>query len=692
MIIIPEEIEKLVKKLEPHKDDVESPWGLATWMRKKGYKMPAKAEEEVDEKREFRKSFEKQWDKPEPKPEPKKATEEKYKLPAPKQEKELNHYDKHITDKEHALKKLYGKADLSQDAQKRFKKKLSEELKKRDSELKPIPKKAEEEIGHGTGKDIPRVMTPKEQMEYAYTPKGKKPTYIDTVPSGKGKSLEEWASEKKETPSIKKMHRDYITSPESLLDDWKPGATLPIVRKSPYAGKQSSEIIDMFIAEEKEGLLDKIKSGIKDLISSPKVKSYEKPTPLTKTFVRKQMQRAEEEFDPTKGGGIPAPVKAEEEGKRPAGPIDVSKGAPPGFEKKKDWGIPKKAEEETTSGSKPLQTMKPSDKIKSRLGDMKSLTHQLERIKSKAEEERRLSPIRRSMKSVPHEKDVIRHLDVIDAKPSGGDKPLKAEEEERVGQKRSPYGQRSKFEKPMNLIDTIGVNVKHPTSGRIVERATPTKLKKMVEGHIKQKAEEETQYRPIEPERDTTKWERDRYEQKTKPLLTKVREKLFGEKAEEDVRGPTPDVGKISLPSEKDWTEAKVYKNKISDKLSKVKAEEDQTSDYIESLSKRKLPGWTKPKGPKPESEVDLPSERLSAKYINQAEEELDEPQKEFDEDALNELYCFLRWQSDHGFKAESGDELENLIDRYDIEKFSEKSEEMQPPAKFQAPEKKSET
>lgn len=70
MIITPVNVERLVKKLED-KPGIETPWALATWMKKKGYKMPAKAEE-IDEKREFRKSFEKQWDKPEPKPEPKK--------------------------------------------------------------------------------------------------------------------------------------------------------------------------------------------------------------------------------------------------------------------------------------------------------------------------------------------------------------------------------------------------------------------------------------------------------------------------------------------------------------------------------------------------------------------------------------------------------------------------------------------
>ena len=626
---MPADVEKAVKVLEK-KPEIESPWGLVTYLRKKGYKMPAA---------------------------------EKYKLPSPKEEKELDSYDKHITDKEHALKKLYGKADLSQEAQKKFKKKLSEELEKRDSELKLIPRKA---------------------------------------------------SEKKETPTLPKMHRDYITSPESLLDDWKPGATLPKVRTAPYAGKHASEIMDMFIAEEKEGLLDKIKSGVKDLISSPKVKSYEKPTPLTKMFVRRQFQ------------------KAEEESKRPAGPIDVSKGAPPGFivrehkkaEEESDerrefrktddplvfpdeykmglkeetehadvtggdkeatkkivlahlaedphyytklgtvmkaeeelspfrhvdvktdpkgqtykrknvpgstllWNVPKekrvgdkqainvhekKAEEEDQlkwtpkpPKPKPVEPLKQSPR-----DEIESFLH----LHQKAEEERRQSPIRRSMKGVPHEKDVVRHLRVIDP--------------------------------------------------------------------VEKKAEEETQYRPTEPEHDTTKWERDQYEQKSKPLLKRVSEKLFGEKAEEDVHGPTPDVGKISLPSEKDWAEAKVYKEKLSDKLSKLKGEEDQTSDYIESLSKRKLPGWSKPRGPKPETEKDLPSERFGSKeLVQKAGEELNEPKKVFDEDALNELYMFLQWMSDGGFKAEDGDKLEEYMDRYSVEKFAE---EAAPPAEFKAP------
>ena len=70
----------------------ESQWQLHAWLRKKGYRMP--------------------------------AGEEKYKLPSPKEEKELDHYDKHITDKADVLKKLM-KADLSQEAQKRFKTKFA---------------------------------------------------------------------------------------------------------------------------------------------------------------------------------------------------------------------------------------------------------------------------------------------------------------------------------------------------------------------------------------------------------------------------------------------------------------------------------------------------------------------------------------------------------------------------------------
>lgn len=58
---MPQDVEEAVKVLET-KPEVDEPWGLAQYMKKKGYKMPKKASED---ERELRKSFEKELDKPE---------------------------------------------------------------------------------------------------------------------------------------------------------------------------------------------------------------------------------------------------------------------------------------------------------------------------------------------------------------------------------------------------------------------------------------------------------------------------------------------------------------------------------------------------------------------------------------------------------------------------------------------------
>ncbi len=162
MIVIPEKVEQLVKKLEKHEDDIESPWGLAEWMSKKGYKMPAaekhklptpKEEEELDQyeeklsdkvkkaeydptkggkilapktagedQRELRKTTEKQWDEPVETPKKPKQTRppgdlyssEEYnlpptpdvgpiKLPTTREEHDLKHFRTQVTGKKKAL-------------------------------------------------------------------------------------------------------------------------------------------------------------------------------------------------------------------------------------------------------------------------------------------------------------------------------------------------------------------------------------------------------------------------------------------------------------------------------------------------------------------------------------------------------------------------------------------------------------
>lgn len=124
----------------------------------------------------------------------------------------------------------------------------------------------------------------------------------------------------------------------------------------------------------------------------------------------------------------------------------------------------------------------------------------------------------------------------------------------------------------------------------------------------------------------------------------------------------------------------------IQKSLGVAEEKADETSDYIKSVHTRKMPGWTAPKGPKPKTEQDLPSERLSA-----------EEGKEVDVDALNELYMFMKWMSDKGFKADDKEKLDQYMDQYDVEKFAEKAEQLkqsdsdklgeekQAPAKFHA-------
>lgn len=164
---------------------------------------------------------------------------------------------------------------------------------------------------------------------------------------------------------------------------------------------------------------------------------------------------------------------------------------------------------------------------------------------------------------------------------------------------------------------------------------------------------------------DYTTWQREKHEQSKRPLLQKIGEKLFGTphmKAEEF--NPAAG-GKILAP---------------------VKAEEEGIMDKIKSTVKDLT------SSPRPEPYVKPPP--LTKKNVRQSfqhshgasEEVFSDSKKISDEDVLNELHCFLRWMSDKGFKAETSDQFDQLMDQYKVEKFAE---EAMPPAQFKAPEEK---
>jgi len=529
----------------------ESQWQLHAWLRKKGYRMP--------------------------------AGEEKYKLPTPQENKEFDTYEKKILDKakglgEKAEEETINSPSFSRPAEPMpTEKDWGEFHKYKDTISKKLSesKKAEEVAVEA----LPN--SPKENMEIKYKPKEGKPTYIDTVPSGKGKSLQEWASnmidaflaeEKVKTSEMKKMIQDHLRSPESLLDDWKPGAKIPKIKQAPFASSDDDE---------------------------------------------------------------------EEVQKGPAGPIDVSKGAPPGF-------IP--------------------------------------RSHKKAEEERRLSPIRRSMKGVPHEKDVTRHLQVID--------PVKKKAEEGVVDTikkfldpapkapkeniRIPLTKTS-VRRQMQKAEEEKVDVSDSKYKKILKsdpKMSSPKVggpRKMIDRVSYQKAEED---KPAD--RDYTEWNRQQHDKQSKPMIKRISEKLFGE---EEIRGIT-NTSPTLLDVKKDTPEKELHPTikHFWDKSEPKKA--DETSDYIKGLEKRKpLPGA--PVYPKKKVVPMQEAPLTAAQYVQKAEVELDEPKKAFDEDGLNELYMFMDWMHSKGLKADDGDKLEELMDQYEIKKFAE---EAMPPAEFSAP------
>jgi len=163
-----------------------------------------------------------------------------------------------------------------------------------------FPKKAEE-VQDRLGRGHPGLSTQKEQSEFK--------TYGEKIK----KQLENAKAEEESMGQyLKDIHKPIKhTSPEIHSQEGKPDAPVAVPRPSPL-GKQkhliwkseenmtktASQIIDSFLAEEEEkgGILDKIKSGLKDLTSSPKPEEYKAPIPLTKSFIHKQHNKAEEEY------------------------------------------------------------------------------------------------------------------------------------------------------------------------------------------------------------------------------------------------------------------------------------------------------------------------------------------------------------------------------------------------------------
>lgn len=337
----------------------------------------------------------------------------------------------------------------------------------------------------------------------------------------------------------------------------------------------------------------------------------------------------------------------------------------------------------------------------------------------KAEEERRLSPVRRSMKGVPHEKDVIRHLQVIDPVKK------KAEEEERKPSQYAfkPYTKQDiqkqgvvtglvRSMKPTSRPQSVPLKAVPPTSDiRSPSKKTPAPATPKQMSPTTQKLRQQfvvgkprmVSKTPIKHSDISTV---DAPLEKPKPMEHK------GE--EEGVDTSSSKYTKL-LKSDPKMTSPKVGgPRKMIDRVNYQKAEEsgikgitnlsptlldvktdkktpekplhevvktfwdekaDETSDYLKSLTTRKSL-LNKPTGAPPKTETDLPSERLSASLLQKAEEELGEGKKAFNEDALNELYCFLRWMSEKGFKAEDGDKFEQYMNQYDVEQFGKKAEE----------------
>jgi hypothetical protein len=150
-------------------------------------------------------------------------------------------------------------------------------LKDIEAGLQIHEKKAEEE---DSAQDYIKSLSKRSMPEGWKAPKGKPPQSEADLPSERLSAEEEYKKELG-APSMKqavKPPTDVLGKPFSGTP--KVGPTTPL--------KQRAE-------EEKGGVLDKIKSTLTDLTSSPKPEQYKTPTPLTKSSIRSMHQRAEEE-------------------------------------------------------------------------------------------------------------------------------------------------------------------------------------------------------------------------------------------------------------------------------------------------------------------------------------------------------------------------------------------------------------
>ncbi len=646
----------MVKKLE-ESSDVKTPWALATYMRKKGYKMPAAeekyklptskeekefgeyekrihdkakglglkeiAEEESDERRELRKSTEKIWDAPEPAPKKPKQTrpvgdlyssEEdvrgptpdvgEVKLPTSREEHDLKHFRTQVTGKKKALG-IPGKAEEDMSIKEKY-------YKKPESVKKQVTLPA----------------TPREQA--LKTPKG---TSGFILP--KGKSLQEWAS----------TIIDGFLAEEKKDDDM-----LVYPEEFKMGMKEELEHTDV-IGQDKEALKKIVLAHLKE---DPKY--YTKLSTVMKAEEEVHQKRMIKQSPDYKM--LPdLSIKKKMPSHLRHGPVKEDMGEGTGYigEEEKEGLVDKikSTIKDLTTSPKVAPYKKDPPLTKKNIRQNFQHQHGASEIIDDflAEEEER-KPSQYAF--TPYSKKELKSQGVVTVAPPKG-KPMQ----------RPPSPPMSK---PLPKSDdphtpkVKAAPVMSPKTEQLRQQFAVGKPKSQTVTHA-----------PIKPST---------IDIQDKPLEVK---KPMEHKGEEDrliphYKTPVPKQPETKL-SPKDEIESFLH-------LHQKKAEEDNAMDYVESLKKRKSP-LTSPKGPTPKTEADLPSERLSAQYLNKAGEALGEPKKAFDEDALNELYCFLRWMSDKGFKAEDGDKFEQYMDQYEVEQYGKKAEEAMPPAQFKAPEEK---
>lgn len=556
MIFIPKDVEKLVKKLDKQ-SDVKTPWALATWMKKKGYKMPA--EEDVKG----------------PTPDVGKIT-----LPTEADWAKAKDYKQKISDK---LSKV--KAEEEDMA-------LKEKYFRKPESIK---------------KEVSLPPTIREQA-FKFKPK-EKPTFI--LPSG---------------PSLREM---------------------------------ASEIIDAFLAEEVDFKSPNLKvEEVKTDFNYPQSSMGKKVKTGSPMDISRQKRQEK----------MPVPVKACEDDDMLVYPEEFKMGMKEETEHADVVGNDKEALKKIV-----LAHLKEDPKYYTKLGTV-----------MKAEEERKPSQYAFTPYS---QKEVKQHKESVVVAPPKG-KPMQ----------RPPSPPMSK---PLPKSD--GPHTPKVKAAPVMSPKTQQLRQQFALG--KPKSQTVTTIPQVKRDIDI----------QDKPLETK---KPMEHKGEEDQLVPhykpkQPKAPETKL-SPKDEIESFLHLHRAEEEynpasggriLPPKKAEEgDKLGQYLKEIEKPKDPLATIKKMPKryePEPPAPVPAPATGgpkqkhlifpapgfskkAELIQKAEEELGEPKKAFNEDALNELYCFLRWMSDKGFKAEDGDKFESLMDQYEVEKFAE---EAQPPAQFKAPE-----